>query len=136
MKLPEPVSRTFTGLISDIEKGQIKIPQFQRDFVWDIKKSAKLLDSILKGYPIGTFIFWKTKDRLRSVRKAPARICTKRICIVYYKCLSEVLPLNGFVRTRTLADSKRPFFNKKFLNIRFLYHEPRLRVQQILLPFT
>jgi hypothetical protein len=68
MKLPEPVSRTFTGLISDIEKGQIKIPQFQRNFVWDIKKSSKLIDSIIKGYPIGTFIFWKTNERLRSIR--------------------------------------------------------------------
>ena len=26
------------------------------------------IDSILKGYPIGTFIFWKTKDELRSYR--------------------------------------------------------------------
>jgi hypothetical protein len=68
MKLPEPVSRTFTGLMSDIEKGQIKIPQFQREFVWDLKKSAKLIDSIVKGYPIGTFIFWKTNERLRSIR--------------------------------------------------------------------
>ena len=68
MKLPEPISRTFTGLIADIEKGQIKIPQFQREFVWDIKKSSKLMDSIIKGYPIGTFIFWKTKERLRSIR--------------------------------------------------------------------
>lgn len=68
MKLPEPQSTTFSSLISDIEKGQIKIPQFQRDFVWDIKKSANLMDSIIKGYPIGTFIFWKTKDRLRSIR--------------------------------------------------------------------
>jgi hypothetical protein len=68
MKLPEPQSRTFTSLISDIEKGQVKIPQFQRDFVWDIQKSCRLMDSIIKGYPIGTFIFWRTKDRLRSVR--------------------------------------------------------------------
>lgn len=68
MKLPEPISRTFTGLISDIEKGEIKIPQFQREFVWDIKKSAKLMDSIVKGYPIGTFIFWRTKERLRPIR--------------------------------------------------------------------
>lgn len=68
MKLPEPQSTTFTGLISDIEKGQIKVPQFQRDFVWDIRKSANLMDSIIKGYPIGTFILWKTKERLRSVR--------------------------------------------------------------------
>lgn len=68
MKLPEPQAKTFTTLISDIEKGQIKIPQFQRDFVWTIQKSAGLIDSIVKGYPIGTFIFWRTKDRLRSVR--------------------------------------------------------------------
>ncbi len=68
MKLPEPQTRTFSSLIAEIEKGQIKIPQFQRDFVWTIQKSAGLIDSVLKGYPIGTFIFWKTKDRLRSVR--------------------------------------------------------------------
>lgn len=68
MQLPEPKASTFSGLISDIEKGQIKIPQFQREFVWDLKKAANLMDSIIKGYPIGTFIFWKTKERLRSVR--------------------------------------------------------------------
>ena len=68
MKLPEPQTRTFSGLIEEIKKGQIKIPQFQRDFVWTIQKSAGLIDSILKGYPIGTFIFWRTKDRLRSIR--------------------------------------------------------------------
>lgn len=27
-----------------------------------------MIDSIIKGYPIGTFIFWRTKERLRSVR--------------------------------------------------------------------
>lgn len=68
MKLPEPQTRTFPSLISEIEKGQIKIPQFQRDFVWSIQKSASIIDSILKGYPIGTFIFWRTKERLRSIR--------------------------------------------------------------------
>ena len=54
--------------MSDISNGNIQIPQFQRDFVWSIEKSADLLDSIVKGYPIGTFILWKTKERLRSVR--------------------------------------------------------------------
>ena len=68
MKLPEPQTRTFSSLIAEIENGQVKIPQFQRDFVWPIQKSAGLMDSILKGYPIETFIFWKTKERLRSVR--------------------------------------------------------------------
>ena len=68
MNLPEPQSTTYPSLISDIEKGILKIPQFQRDFVWTREKSAKLLDSIFKGYPIGTFILWKTKESLRSIR--------------------------------------------------------------------
>lgn len=68
MMLPEPQSKTFSSIINEIEGGQIKIPQFQREFVWDIQKSTQLMDSIVKGYPIGTFIFWRTKERLRSVR--------------------------------------------------------------------
>ena len=68
MNLPEPQSLTFSSLMSDIEKGNIKIPQFQRDFVWSKNKSAKLLDSIVKCYPIGTFILWKTKEELRALR--------------------------------------------------------------------
>ena len=62
------ISVKYTDLLSEIETGQVKIPQFQRKFVWSIKDSAKLLDSIIKGYPIGTFIYWRTNERLRSVR--------------------------------------------------------------------
>jgi hypothetical protein len=68
MHQPEPQSVMYPTLLHDIEKGSIKIPQFQRDFVWTKQKSAKLLDSIIKGYPIGTFILWKTKESLRAVR--------------------------------------------------------------------
>ncbi len=68
MNLPEPQSVTFSSLFAEIENGTIKIPQFQRDFVWSKAKSAKLLDSIVKGFPIGTFILWKTDERLRSIR--------------------------------------------------------------------
>lgn len=68
MKNPQPVARNYPSLINDIERGSIKIPQFQREFVWELKKSVELMDSIVKGYPIGTFIFWKTRERLRSLR--------------------------------------------------------------------
>ena len=68
MNLPEPQSVTFSSLFAEIEDGTIKIPQFQRDFVWSKARSAKLLDSIVKGYPIGTLILWKTVERLRSIR--------------------------------------------------------------------
>ncbi|MFZ3382780.1 MAG: DUF262 domain-containing protein [Candidatus Methanoperedens sp.] len=68
MNLPEPHTLSFSTLISEIDKGIIKIPQFQRDFVWNKKRSCRLMDSIVKGYPIGTFIFWKTNERLRAIK--------------------------------------------------------------------
>lgn len=64
----ENIPVKYADLISEIETGQVKIPQFQRKFVWGIKASAKLIDSIMKGYPIGTFIYWRTSERLRSIR--------------------------------------------------------------------
>ena len=60
--------KNFAQIVSEIRTGQVKIPQFQRRFVWDVKASAKLLDSIIKGYPIGTFIYWRTDEELRSIR--------------------------------------------------------------------
>jgi len=68
MNLPEPQSVTFPALFAQIRDGTIKIPQFQRDFVWTRAMSSRLLDSVIKGYPIGTFILWSTQERLRSIR--------------------------------------------------------------------
>lgn len=67
MAVLENGDKKYSSLLEEVETGQIKIPQFQRQFVWDIS-SAKLIDSILKGYPIGTFIFWRTNERLRAIR--------------------------------------------------------------------
>ena len=68
VELPKPMPESLSDLMSKVTSGRVKIPQFQRDFVWSLNKSAGLLDSIIKGYPVGTFIIWKTKERLRSVR--------------------------------------------------------------------
>ena len=68
MQQPENRSRKYAHLFTEIDTGRIKIPQFQRDFVWDKEQTARLIDSLIKGFPIGTFIFWKTKEKLREVR--------------------------------------------------------------------
>jgi len=74
MKQPKPIPRKYVELVDNIDKGIYQIPKFQRDFVWEKDKIARLLDSILKGYPIGAFILWKTKDRLRAVKKIGGKI--------------------------------------------------------------
>ena len=68
VELPKPTTEHLSDLMGKVTSGRVKIPRFQRDFVWSLNKSASLLDSIIKGYPVGTFIIWKTKERLRSVR--------------------------------------------------------------------
>lgn len=65
----KPSHLRYDTLKSNIENGNILVPQFQRNFVWNKADAAKLLDSIIKGYPIGSFILWETKSRLRSVKK-------------------------------------------------------------------
>lgn len=68
LKQPKPESKKYIDLISEVRKGEIKVPKFQRNFVWPIDSTAKLLDSIIRGYPIGTFILWETKDRLSDIK--------------------------------------------------------------------
>ena len=57
---------TIRRLIDRITSGDIRIPAFQRDFVWETEQVAFLLDSIYKGFPIGTVILWRTDARLAS----------------------------------------------------------------------
>lgn len=55
-------------LISDIRSGQIKIPQFQRKFVWKEEQAFRLLDSIKNKYPIGSLLIWRTGVKLAAER--------------------------------------------------------------------
>jgi hypothetical protein len=59
---------TFADLIADIKRGLIKIPQFQRKFVWKEPQALDLLDSISKNYPIGSLLIWKTTEKLAIER--------------------------------------------------------------------
>jgi hypothetical protein len=68
MLQPENQSKKYQYLFTGIDTGKIKIPMFQREFVWSKEQTAKLIDSIIKGYPIGTFILWRTNEELRYVK--------------------------------------------------------------------
>jgi hypothetical protein len=55
-------------LVRDVKTGDIKLPKFQRPFVWKRSDILKLWDSIYKGYPIGSILLWLTKQPLASER--------------------------------------------------------------------
>lgn len=53
---------SVTQLVAMIEKGQIRLPEMQRKFVWKAKKVRDLLDSLYRGYPSGTILMWEPDE--------------------------------------------------------------------------
>lgn len=49
-------------LLCDIRNGKVGLPDLQRPFVWKNSKVRDLLDSMLKGYPIGYVMIWQTPE--------------------------------------------------------------------------
>lgn len=62
-------SLTIRKIIDRIISGEIRIPAFQREWVWTPQQVSFLLDSIYKNFPIGTVFLWKTSTRLDSEKE-------------------------------------------------------------------
>ncbi|MGO1041101.1 DUF262 domain-containing protein [Clostridioides difficile] len=48
---------TIREVIDRIRSNKIYLPAIQRKFVWKSEQIERLFDSIMRGYPIGTFLF-------------------------------------------------------------------------------
>lgn len=53
-------------VFSELESGNMRIPRFQRAYVWERSKIVKLLNSIYNQYPIGSFFLWDTDTQMES----------------------------------------------------------------------
>lgn len=49
-------------LVSKIERGEIRLPEMQRQYVWQSTRVRDLLDSLYRGYPSGTILTWETDE--------------------------------------------------------------------------
>ena len=52
--------------VERINRQEYILPAIQREFVWTREQMIRLLDSIMKDYPIGSFLFWKVKSENKS----------------------------------------------------------------------
>ena len=56
---------TIEKAIREVQANKYVLPAIQREFVWSAEQIEKLFDSLLRGYPIGSFLFWKVQpDRV------------------------------------------------------------------------
>ncbi|MBA7514784.1 hypothetical protein ES705_06819 [subsurface metagenome] len=69
MKTPKDTIRKILNYLNNPdENGGFWLPNIQRKFVWKEDQIEKLFDSILREYPIGTLLLWKTKDQIKRRR--------------------------------------------------------------------
>lgn len=59
--LTQPNIVRLPQLLQEIRKGEIRIPRFQRPFVWTPDQRLLLFDSIYQGMPIGSILVWRTR---------------------------------------------------------------------------
>lgn len=66
---PSPEVQYLPAVFRRIESGEIRIPAFQRRFVWTEAQILELLESVYKGYPIGSVLFWKVSERKLEIER-------------------------------------------------------------------
>ena len=56
-------------LLDELTNGRIRIPRFQRPFVWRRDQMTDLLDSVFNQYPIGSLLVWETDTAISTLHR-------------------------------------------------------------------
>lgn len=93
-----PNDFNITTIFNFIDSGAVKIPGFQRNYVWDIKRASKLIESIIIGLPVPQiFLYEEARNRFLVIDGQ------QRLMSVYY-----------FVKQRFPRVEKRPELRRIF----------------------
>jgi len=57
------MSEKIKDVIEKIDRGEYILPAIQREFVWKSDQIEKLFDSIMRGYPISSFLYWRVDSK-------------------------------------------------------------------------
>lgn len=52
----------ISALLGQITQSEIRLPELQRDYVWRATQVAKFVDSLYRGFPIGSLLFWQADE--------------------------------------------------------------------------
>ena len=66
---------TITELLDSIRNYDLVLSEFQREYVWTREQAKQLMVSLVKSYPVGGLLLWKTDQppELKNVDKLPER---------------------------------------------------------------
>ena len=53
---------TVEELVGKIQRGELRLPEMQRQYVWQSTRVRDLMDSLYRGYPSGAILLWETDE--------------------------------------------------------------------------
>jgi uncharacterized protein with ParB-like and HNH nuclease domain len=118
----ETIRKFVKYLNNPDEQGGYWLPNIQRPFVWKEEQIERLYDSILREYPIGTLLIWKTKSNIKR-RKFIDNYYTNVSLKDYYipqDDSQKMLVLDGQQRMQSLFIGLVGSYAKKELHINIL----------------
>ncbi len=95
-------SETIATTISRLNV-QYFLPAIQREFVWHPTKIVQLFDSVLRGYPISSFLFWELQEQNRDKWESYTFINTA----IYGGTHNEVANTNGVNQLTLVLDGQQ-----------------------------
>ncbi len=63
----KPEVQLLGDVLGSIARGTLRIPRFQRPYVWRPDQMLDLFDSLERGYPVGSLLVWETNLSLPSL---------------------------------------------------------------------
>lgn len=71
---PEATTVTVKRLVEKVLAGEVRLPSFQRPLRWRAEDVVMLFDSIWRGYPVGSLLFWKRPAGAGQIKVGGARL--------------------------------------------------------------
>ena len=108
----------ITSILDTIDVGSLALPAFQRGFVWKRPQVRNLMNSLYRGYPVGSLLTWTTKAEQADV-KASTEILRSGPLELLLDGQQRVTSLYGIIRGASppFFDGDAKAFSDLFFNL-------------------
>ena len=102
MSFQKPI--TIKEAVENIENNKFLLPAIQREFVWSHSKIEWLFDSIMRNYPISSFLFWQVEGETKKGYRFYQFINEYR---EYYKVHNKEISTDGITDFKAVLDGQQ-----------------------------
>ena len=117
---------TISEVIENIDNNRYLLPSIQREFEWEHTKIEWLFDSIMRNYPISSFLFWRVEGKTKGSYKFYKFLNSFR---EEFKTHNEEIPTNGLNDFTVVLDGQQRL-TSLYIGLKGSYAYKKPRVQK------